>query len=47
MKALIRNVTGSVGAVTKLATRIAAIGVLVAATWDDDDPVAYDPLISD
>ena len=36
----------TVGIVTKMATRIAAIGVLVVAAWDDDDPVAYDPLIS-
>jgi hypothetical protein len=42
-----RSVTDTIGAVAKLASRIAAIGLLVAATWDDDDPVDYDPLISD
>jgi hypothetical protein len=44
--ALLRNVAGAFGAVAKVAERIAAIGVLVAAGWHDDDPVPYDPLIS-
>jgi hypothetical protein len=46
VKTLYRNVAGTVGAVTKMASRLAAIGVLLVATWDDD-PVVYDPLISD
>jgi hypothetical protein len=39
-------VTDTVGAVAKVAQRCAAIGLLVVATWDDDDPVAYDPLLT-
>ena len=45
--ALLRNMTAAVGAVGKVAGRMAAIGVLVVAAWDDDDPVASDPLLSD
>ena len=39
--------TDVVGGVARTAGRIAAIGVLIVAAWDDDDPVAYDPLLSD
>ena len=39
--------TDVVGGVARTAARMAAIGVLVVAAWDDDDPVAYDPLLSD
>jgi hypothetical protein len=44
---LLRSVTGAVGGTAKLVARIAAVGVLVIASWDDDDPVAFDPLVSD
>jgi hypothetical protein len=39
-------VVGAVGAATRMAVRVAAVGTLIAATWDDDDPVGHDPLIS-
>jgi hypothetical protein len=44
---LLRSVTDAVGGVARMAARMAAIGVLVVAAWDDDDPVAHDPLLSD
>jgi hypothetical protein len=44
---LLSSVTGAVGGVARAAARVAAIGVLVVAAWDDDDPVAHDPLLSD
>ncbi len=44
---LLRSVTGAVGGVARMAARMAAIGVLVVAAWDDKDPVVHDPLLSD
>jgi hypothetical protein len=44
---LLRNMSDAVGAMAKVVGRCAAIGVLVVASWDDDDPGAYDPLLSD
>jgi hypothetical protein len=43
---LLQTVATAVGAATKMVVRGAAIGLLVAARWDDDDPVAYDPLLT-
>jgi len=44
---LLRTVTGAFGGVAKAAERCAAIGLLLlAAGWDDDDPGAYDPLLT-
>jgi hypothetical protein len=36
-----------VGGVARTAARMTAISVLIVAAWDDDDPVGYDPLLSD
>jgi hypothetical protein len=47
VRTLLSNVSGAVGAAARTVGRIAAIGVLVVAAWDDDDPVAFDPLLSD
>jgi hypothetical protein len=44
---LLRSVSDAVGGVARTAARLAAISVLIAAAWDDDDPVAHDPLLSD
>ena len=44
---MFRNVGDAVGAVAKMVGRCAAIGLLVVAAWDDDDPVAHDTLLSD
>jgi hypothetical protein len=43
---LFRGVWDALGAVARAAERVAAIGVLVAAAWDDDDPTPDDPLLS-
>jgi hypothetical protein len=44
---MFRSMGDAVGAVAKVVGRCAAIGLLVVAAWDDEDPVAYDPLLSD
>jgi len=43
---LLRTVTGAFGGFARAAERCAAIGLLLLAGWDDDDPGSYDPLLT-